>query len=315
MKAEVSYINRNDKRDKIVIDKEDLMDVDISSESSSFNRYGRTAGSEQKKCSHCGNEVNLNQKNNDSFPQNVKRQTRKKLIHILLIVLLIMVLFGGIYFGYTQLASPHSLEVPQDYSTIQAAIDAAEENTVIIIEPGHYQESIDFKGKNITLRSKGSGQLTIGLLTEDLIEVSEEIKSLFGDQLVYADGQKTDLRILGGKIIGIYFTAAWCGPCRQFSPALVETYNDLQNQNKLFEIVHISSDRDRKEMEQYMNEYNMNWPAVEYGSPVVEKLKDKFELRGIPYLVILDSKGNVISTRGVREVNENRAGAYELWQQ
>jgi len=66
-------------------------------------------------------------------------------------------------------------------------------------------------------------------------------------------------------------------------------------------------------MEQYMDEYNMNWPAVEYGSPVVEKLKDKFEFRGIPYLVILDLKGTVIPTSGVKEVNENRVGAFELW--
>ena len=30
---------------------------------------------------------------------------------------------------------------------------------------------------------------------------------------------------LGGKVVGVYFSASWCGPCRGFSPALVELYD------------------------------------------------------------------------------------------
>ena len=47
----------------------------------------------------------------------------------------------------------------------------------------------------------------------------------------------------------------------------------------------------------------------------MEKIKDIFEFRGIPQLVILDLKGNVIPTSGVKEVNENRVGVFEIWQQ
>lgn len=40
-----------------------------------------------------------------------------------------------------------------DFATIQAAIDAAVRGDVIIVHPGSHQENIQFKGKNIALRS------------------------------------------------------------------------------------------------------------------------------------------------------------------
>ncbi len=49
--------------------------------------------------------------------------------------------------------SDQEINVPSDYRTIQAAIDAASDGTVIIVAEGTYKESIDFKGKNLVLRS------------------------------------------------------------------------------------------------------------------------------------------------------------------
>jgi len=46
-----------------------------------------------------------------------------------------------------------AIGVPQDYPTIQQAIEAAEPNDQIIVTPGFYQENLDFLGKNLTLRS------------------------------------------------------------------------------------------------------------------------------------------------------------------
>ena len=53
----------------------------------------------------------------------------------------------------TALFIPAPLLVPTDYPTIQAAIDASAHGDIIMVEPGIYNENIDFKGKNITLRS------------------------------------------------------------------------------------------------------------------------------------------------------------------
>jgi hypothetical protein len=45
------------------------------------------------------------------------------------------------------------MDVPGDYSTIQAAIDAATDGDEIVVYPDYYTENINFGGKNITVRS------------------------------------------------------------------------------------------------------------------------------------------------------------------
>jgi len=45
------------------------------------------------------------------------------------------------------------LRVPEDYTTIQAAINAAQDWDTVIVAPGIYRENINFNGKNITVRS------------------------------------------------------------------------------------------------------------------------------------------------------------------
>lgn len=46
------------------------------------------------------------------------------------------------------------IHVPQDYQTIQSAIDVAIENDTILVDNGTYYENINFKGKNIVVCSK-----------------------------------------------------------------------------------------------------------------------------------------------------------------
>ncbi|MCX8035950.1 MAG: right-handed parallel beta-helix repeat-containing protein, partial [Candidatus Sumerlaeia bacterium] len=48
---------------------------------------------------------------------------------------------------------PSTLRVPQDYGTIQSAINASLDGGTIIVAPGRYCENIDFKNKALTLRS------------------------------------------------------------------------------------------------------------------------------------------------------------------
>ena len=48
---------------------------------------------------------------------------------------------------------PVELIVPTDYGSIQAAINAAGEGSIVIVMPGTYPENINFKGKDITVRS------------------------------------------------------------------------------------------------------------------------------------------------------------------
>ena len=109
--------------------------------------------------------------------------------------------------------------------------------------------------------------------------------------VVHAD----DTALANKKLIAFYFSAHWCGPCRKFTPQLVDYYNRVASQHPEFEIVFYSYDKSPFAFETYMREANMPWPAIDYA-----KLKGKDALAksagdGIPSLVLVDSSGNVIS--------------------
>ena len=53
-----------------------------------------------------------------------------------------------------------------------------------------------------------------------------------------AAGKQSDFRtVSSGKVTGIYFSAHWCPPCRQFTPQLVDFYNKKKGTPEEFEVV------------------------------------------------------------------------------
>jgi nucleoredoxin len=110
--------------------------------------------------------------------------------------------------------------------------------------------------------------------------------------LVHAD----DEAVAKKKLIAFYFSAYWCGPCRKFTPQLVEYYNRIAPQHPEFEIIFFSLDKSAAKMEAYMREMSMPWPAIDY-----QKLAEKEALKknagsGIPSLVLVDQTGKVLSS-------------------
>jgi hypothetical protein len=58
-------------------------------------------------------------------------------------------------------SSQQVLNVPSQYKTIQAAIDAAQASDTVLVAPGTYQENIDFKGKAIRVQSTHGPEVTL----------------------------------------------------------------------------------------------------------------------------------------------------------
>jgi parallel beta-helix repeat protein len=58
-------------------------------------------------------------------------------------------------------ASPATIYVPDDYSTIQAAVDAASPGDTIIVRDGTYTENIDVNTDNLTIQSENGAEATI----------------------------------------------------------------------------------------------------------------------------------------------------------
>lgn len=72
------------------------------------------------------------------------------------------ILFLIVFFLPAGFLCGDTISVPFDHSTIQGAIDAASTGDEILVEPGMWVENIDFKGKEIVLRSRhGAGNTII----------------------------------------------------------------------------------------------------------------------------------------------------------
>lgn len=134
--------------------------------------------------------------------------------------------------------------------------------------------------------------------------------ALFPNGLIDAAGNAVDLSVLDGKIVGVYFSAHWCPPCRGFTPKLVS----FRNQNASdFEVVFVSSDKSEAEMKGYMAETGMKWPAVKYGSAPANSLKQRFKVSGIPTLVILSPAGKIINPNGRSDVQNSPDTCLDTW--
>lgn len=116
------------------------------------------------------------------------------------------------------------------------------------------------------------------------------------------------------KVIGVYFSASWCGPCRSFTPQLTEFYKEMNKKGKKFEIVWVSRDQTTDDFVAYFQK--MPWLAVPVGSleEVVAKLAGKFQLKGIPHLVILDGyDGSVYTLDGRTQFAKDKYGLEFPW--
>ena len=71
----------------------------------------------------------------------------------------LIVLAVSVTVAFVTTARADILHVPGDYLTIQAAIDAAVDGDEVEVHPGTYNETINFLGKAITVRSSGGAKV------------------------------------------------------------------------------------------------------------------------------------------------------------
>jgi len=131
--------------------------------------------------------------------------------------------------------------------------------------------------------------------------------------LLKADGSKIPASeaLAQKNIICLYFSAHWCPPCRGFTPQLKKFYDEHAKKEGV-EIIFVSADQSEDEMINYMKESHGDWYAMEHECDAGEKLNEKFKVRGIPTLIVLDSEGNMISKEGRADVSKG-AEAIEEW--
>ena len=137
-----------------------------------------------------------------------------------------------------------------------------------------------------------------------------DLAELLLGTLVAATGHKTSRETLADKLIGLYFSASWCPPCRSFTPKLIHFRNAHSAQ---FEVLLVGWDRSAPEQMAYITTYGMPWPALPNQGEHAKKLGSFFGVQSIPTLIVLSPEGKVISTQGRKEVASRGHQALGDW--
>lgn len=117
--------------------------------------------------------------------------------------------------------------------------------------------------------------------------------------MMMVDGTPKDLdahKLAGVKYWAFYYSASWCGPCREFTPGLVSFYKHFKPSHPDFELIFVNLDQSQDDMLKYMRADGMTWPAIWYpdiDNPELEA--KKYAGPGIPCLVLVDADGRVLS--------------------
>ena len=138
-----------------------------------------------------------------------------------------------------------------------------------------------------------------------------QYKAIFGDSFCCQKETVTAEKLKDFKIIGVYFSAHWCPPCRAFTPKLAEAYNEYNTGGKKVEIVFVSSDKDKTSWDEYYGE--MPWMAIPFADPRIPALKKKYNVTGIPTLVIINSTGKVLCEDAYDDIESKGPTAFEEW--
>ena len=102
-----------------------------------------------------------------------------------------------------------------------------------------------------------------------------------GKNLINNKGEEVAPDFSSCPVNALYFSASWCGPCRQFTPILSEFYKYVNKHDKNnFEIIFASRDRAPREFLDYYTK--MPWLSLEWDrmQTLVQKLAGIYKLQG-----------------------------------
>jgi len=140
------------------------------------------------------------------------------------------------------------------------------------------------------------------------------LEATFGATLLGQSGNVDTKAVANNSdMVSLYFSAHWCPPCRGFTPTLAKVYKKVRGDDKKWDVIFVSSDRDQSSFDEYFQE--MPWKAVPYANRELKaKLSKKFKVQGIPMLIHLDPKtGEILNTDGRTSVSSDQEGAKWPW--
>jgi peroxiredoxin len=94
-----------------------------------------------------------------------------------------------------------------------------------------------------------------------------------------------------GKVLLLDFWATWCVPCRQEMPNVKKVYKKYNKEG--FEIVGISLDRNKGDLDRYIDSNNITWPQYYDGKYWQNEVATKYGISSIPATYLIDKSGKI----------------------
>uniref|UniRef100_A0A8R1HY59 protein-disulfide reductase n=1 Tax=Caenorhabditis japonica TaxID=281687 RepID=A0A8R1HY59_CAEJA len=120
---------------------------------------------------------------------------------------------------------------------------------------------------------------------------------------------------LRGKVVGLYFSASWCPPCRAFTPKLKRFFEKIRSNHPEFEVIFVSSDRSSENLVAYFKDHHGDWTFIPYGRGEIKPLKQKYEVNGIPTMRITRANGDVVIWDARGDITNKGEDAESLWKE
>ncbi len=105
------------------------------------------------------------------------------------------------------------------------------------------------------------------------------------------EGKKISPKQYKGKVLLLDFWATWCAPCKHEMPSVKKVYGKYKD--KGFEIVGISLDKSRGDLDRYLAANNIQWPQFFDGKYWQNEIAVKYGVSSIPATYLIDKKGKI----------------------
>ena len=139
-----------------------------------------------------------------------------------------------------------------------------------------------------------------------------DVKSLLDTTYTDGAGKNVTLSDLSGKYIGLYFSASWCGGCREYTPKLVKLYNRI-HKDKNWEVIWVTHDHNEPDADKYFKE--MPWIRLPWDEIAVRgaKLFKLTERSYIPSLTMISPDFKIVNAEATQDTEDNPDGFPWPW--
>lgn len=108
------------------------------------------------------------------------------------------------------------------------------------------------------------------------------------------EGEELALKDALGKYTLVDFWAAWCLPCRQENPNIVDIYDEYHD--KGFNVLGVSLDRDRDKWLEAIEKDGLEWNQISNLKFWEDPIAQQYNIKAIPANFLLDEEGKIVAT-------------------